>query len=95
MQGNAAIVAGGDVAVQDFLKSLAVPESKRVKLQSKSLGRLRDQMKNTGTVAQGLSEIAEGSGYYIKLTKESAALRKEHGLYETAGGITICEDRQF
>lgn len=95
VQGNAAIVAGGDVAVQDFLKSLAVPERKRVKLQSKSLGRLRDQMKNTGTVAQGLSEIAEGSGYYIKLTKESAALRKEHGLYETAGGITYAKIANF
>ena len=95
VQGNAAIVAGGDVAVQDFLKSLAVPERKRVKLQSKSLGRLRDQMKNTGTVAQGLSEIAEESGYYIKLTKESAALRKEHGLYETAGGITYAKIANF
>lgn len=95
VQGNAAIVAGGDVAVQDFLKSLAIPERKRVKLQSKSLGRLRDQMKNAGTVAQGLSEIAEGSGYYIKLTKESAALRKEHGLYETAGGITYAKIANF
>ena len=95
VQGNAAIVTGGDIAVQDFLKSLAIPERKRVKLQSKSLGRLRDQIKNASTVAQGLSESAEESGYYIKLTKESAALRKEHGLYETADGITYAKIANF
>lgn len=86
------VVAFGDeLAVQDFMKSFAIPEEKSIKLGSKALRRFREQMKSAGAVAQGLSEVAENSGYYIKLTQESFELRKEHGLFESKAGTTYAK----
>lgn len=85
------MVFGDELAVQDFIQSLVVPEEMSAKLDSKALNRIFGQIKNTGSIAQGASEIAENSGYYIKLTQESAALVKEQGLFESKAGTTYAK----
>lgn len=82
------MVFGDELAVQEFIDSLVISEKKTTKIDNILLRDLNGQLKRSGTVLQGASGIAENSGYYIKLTKESAALVKKHGLYETKGGIT-------
>lgn len=82
------MVFGDELAVREFIDSLAISEKKTTKIDNILLRDLNEQLKKSGTVLQGVSEIAENSSYYIKLTKESAALVKKHGLYETKGGIT-------
>lgn len=82
------MVFGDELAVREFIDSLAISEKKTTKIDNILFRDLNEQLKKSGTVLQGVAEIAENSGYYIKLTKESAALVKKHGLYETKGGIT-------
>lgn len=82
------MVFGDELAVQEFIDSLAVSEKKTTKIDSVLFRDFNEQLKKGGIALQGMSEIAENSGYYIKLTKESAAIVKTHGLYETKGGIT-------
>lgn len=82
------MVFGDELAVRDFIDSLAISGKKTTKIDNILFRDLNEQLKKSGTVLQGVSEIAENSGYYIKLTKESAAIVKKHGLYETKGGIT-------
>lgn len=82
------MVFGDELAVRDFIDSLVISEKKTTKIDNILLRDLNGQLKKSGTVLQSGSEIAENSGYYIKLTKESAASVKKLGLYETKGGIT-------
>lgn len=82
------MVFGDELAAQEFIDSLDISDKKSTKIDNILLRDLNGQLKKSGTVLQGASGIAENSGYYIKLTKESAALVKKHGLYETKGGIT-------
>lgn len=95
LRGNEAMVFGDDVAIREFMKSLAIPEEEGMQLRTGSSGRLRDQMKGVGAATQGLAEALEKSGYYIKLTKESFDLSKKHGLYETSGGVTYAKVVNF
>ncbi|QWQ84186.1 hypothetical protein [Corynebacterium glutamicum] len=82
------MVFGDELAVQEFIDSLVISEKKTTKIDNILFRDLNEQLKKSGTVLQGASGIAENSSYYIKLTKESAAIVKKHGLYETKGGIT-------
>ncbi|AGG66649.1 hypothetical protein [Corynebacterium callunae] len=82
------MVFGDELAVREFIDSLAISAKKTTKIDNILFRHLSEQFKKSGTVLQGVSEIAENSGYYIKLTKESAASVKKLGLYETKGGIT-------
>ncbi|OKX84272.1 hypothetical protein [Corynebacterium glutamicum] len=82
------MVFGDELAVREFIDSLDISDKKTTKIDNILLRDLNGQLKKSGTVLQGASGIAENSGYYIKLTKESAAIVKKHGLYETKSGIT-------
>ena len=69
-------VIGEPTAVERFLKSVDQWASSR----ELDLRPLKPYIAIGADIAQKASEIAENSGRWIKLTEESAALVKEHGL---------------
>jgi len=72
-------VIGEQSSVEKFLRSAGLwAASKELDLH-----RLKPLLGIGSDVAQGASEIAANSSYWIKLTEESARLYKEHGLMET------------
>lgn len=83
VRGSEAIVIGDEAAVQAFIDSLAVPESKTAGI-GRDLARTFDQqLKSSGTLVQGMSEISENSGRFVMLTKETLEGIKEFGLVDT------------
>jgi len=69
-------VIGAPTAVERFLKSVGQWASS----QELDLRPLKPYFAIGADIAQKASEIADNSGRWIKLTEESAALVKEHGL---------------
>lgn len=83
VRGSEAMVIGDEGAIREFIDSLAIPESKTAGIGG-SLARIFDQqLKNSGTLVQGLAEISENSGRFVKLTKETFEATKEFGLVDT------------
>ncbi|MFF9346447.1 hypothetical protein [Streptomyces sp. NPDC014734] len=76
--GDGLAVIGDPTAIERFLASEGLP--------SKDLGlqRLRPVLANAAGAAQAGSEIAAGSGRWVKLTKESAQLVDKYGLRESS-----------
>ena len=75
--GDGLAVIGESADVERFLASEG--------LSSRDLGlrRLRSVVRSGGTIGQTASEIAADSGRWVKLTKESAHLKKAYGLMDT------------
>ena len=77
------MVFGDELAVQEFIDSLALPESRTAGIDG-DLARIFDQrLKNSGTLIQGMAEISENSGRFVMLTKETLEGIKEFGLVDT------------
>jgi hypothetical protein len=77
--GDGLAVIGEPTAVEKFLRSAGQwAASKELDLH-----RLKPLLGIGSDVVQAASDIAANSGRWIKLTEESARLRKEHGLMET------------
>lgn len=74
--GDGLAVIGAPTAVERFLKSVGQWASS----QELDLRPLKPYFAIGADIAQKASEIADNSGRWIKLTEESAALVKEHGL---------------
>ena len=77
--GDGLAVIGEPTAVEKFLRSAG----QWVASKELDLHRLKPLLGIGSDVVQAASEIAANSGRWIKLTEESARLRKEHGLMET------------
>ena len=89
--GDGVVVFGDELAAKEFADSLDVPEKSISRISEKVLGRLSALLPDShqiGVVIQGLSWIAENSGYYFKLTPGSYEIRKEHGFYKNKAGTT-------
>lgn len=83
LRGSGAMVIGDEVAIREFIDSLAVQESKTVEIGG-SLGRtLGQQLKNSGILVQGAAGISESSGRFVLLTKETLEGIKKFGLVDT------------
>jgi hypothetical protein len=77
--GEGLAVLGEPTAVERFLRSAGCwVESKEIDVR-----RLKSLLGLGSDVVQTASDVAAGSGRWIKLTEESARLVKEHGLMET------------
>jgi hypothetical protein len=77
--GDGLAIIGEPKAVETFLRAEGLWDvSKKF-----DLGRLRSLLAIGSDIAQTASEIAANSACWLKLTPESARLRKEHGLMET------------
>ena len=77
--GDGLAVIGEPNAVETFLRAEGLCDvSKKFDLR-----RLRSLLAIGSDIAQATSEIAANSACWLKLTPESARLRKEHGLMET------------
>ena len=83
VRGSEAIVIGDEAAVQEFTDSLAVPESKTAGIGRDLARTFAQQLKSSGTLVQGISEISENSGRFVRLTKETLEGIKEFGLVDT------------
>lgn len=83
VRGSEAMVIGDEVAIREFIESLAIPESKTAGIGGDLARILDQQLKNSGTVAQGAAEISESSGRFVMLTKETLEGIKEFGLVDT------------
>lgn len=83
--GDGLAVIGDPTAVEEFLRSEGLWASSK-KLE---LGRLKSLLSLGAEVAQAASEIAAASARWLKLTPESAHLRKKYGLMEsTTPGVS-------
>ena len=83
--GDGTAIIGDPAAVDLFLQSQGLP--------SRDLGfsRLRGALGTGGAIAQAGSQIAENSGRWVKLTKESAEILKKSRLMKgSTDGLKPC-----
>lgn len=83
VRGSEAMVFGDEVAIQVFIDSLAIPELKTAAIGGNLARILDQQLKNSGALVQGMAEISENSGRFVRLTKETLEGIKEFGLVDT------------
>lgn len=76
--GDGLAVIGSSKAVEQFLAA------ERLQSRDLSLPRLSAALSAGGAIGQASSEIAASSGRWVKLTKESVAIAKKHGLRESS-----------
>jgi hypothetical protein len=76
--GDGLAVIGDPTAVERFLVSEGLSS------RDLELSRLKDVLKGGAAAAQTASDIAEQSGRWVKLTKESARLVDKHGLRQSS-----------
>lgn len=76
--GDGLAIIGDPTAIELFL------ESEDVESRAMDLPRLGALLSTGGAAAQAGSEITAASGRWVKLTKESAALARRHGLRESS-----------
>lgn len=80
-------VFGPQAAVERFLESEGLTPEPRTQ-DGLGMRRMRSLLSAGSAVADAGSQIAEHSGRWVKLTKESAAAIEKHGLRESASGLS-------
>lgn len=81
--GDGLAVIGDPAAVELFL------EYEGLTSRGPDLTRVRSSVGSAGAVLQGAAEIAENSGRWVKLTKESAGLIKKYDLMKGSTSDTV------